>query len=114
MLSSDVLFLKYFLYGSGNLPIDQSPALFRYTVPLIQDPLETHFVPGEDLRAREEERAHSRLQSLVGADFRVLVRQSCIPIPKAERRDRGRYRQTVSAAPLDRTLEISSRSIDRD
>jgi len=103
-----------FLLNSWNLPIDQSPALFRHAVPLIQDALETDLVPGEDLRAREEKRAHSRLQSFVGADLRVLVRQSCIPIPKAKRRDRRRYRQTVSAAPLDRTLEISSRSIDRD
>lgn len=54
------------------------------------------------------------MQPFVRANLGILVRQSCIPIPKAKRRHRRRYHQTVNAAPLDHTFQISSRSIDRD
>lgn len=76
--------------------------------------MKTDFVPGKDLRARKKEWTHSWMQPFIRANLRVLVRQSCISIPKAKHRDRRRYHQMVSAAPLNHTLEISSRSIDRD
>lgn len=60
--------------------VNQSPRLLRNTIPLVEKPLKSHFVFGENLRARKQERSNSRLKSFVRTVFCMFVWQCCNPV----------------------------------